>query len=229
MTKSRPLPFSPKKAPWIASLEPGRKFQTRRPIKPQPKIEIIKPNRVEITWKNIFHRAAGGKLVTPEDMINVWAEDHCPHGVPGDKIWVREAYRFHVGHDDKKPSEVPTPLIFESLEGELTTIKARVFYEDDGKPPEYAGRYRHARYMPRWASRSTAKIIEVRAEPVQAISFKDILVEGFLYHYKGELSTATTSSKARAWFIKSWDKFYADTEFAWKHNPLAWVLILKKE
>jgi len=77
---------------------------------------------------------------------------------PGDRLWVREAWRTRVTVDDLKPSE-------------MTPFDLPLWFEADRDRPEYGkrtdfGRYRHARFMPRWASRLTLTVTDAPGQEV---------------------------------------------------------------
>ena len=120
---------------------------------------------------------------------------------PGDRLWVREAWRTHKAYDDLKPSE---------LGGEET-----VWPELDRDNCDYHGRYRHGRFMPRWASRLTLVVTDVRVQRLQAITLGDICAEGLgssIYDFK------PVQRAFDAW-IALWDSI--NGEGAWARNP--WV------
>lgn len=83
----------------------------------------------------------------------------------GDRLWVKETYRFGRGYDGVKPRDVPGHL-------------ARVWYEADGEPSRHAGQKRVSIHMPRWASRMTDIVTDVRVQQLQEISEDDARAEG---------------------------------------------------
>jgi hypothetical protein len=148
--KYRPIPFSP---PMAAALRAGRKTQTRRIMSPQPPHGITPCYYSEAGHAHEDqHGRCTCRGVKP------------PLGVPGDRLYVKEPWRTLAIYDGLKPSELPKD--------------APIWYEADGPAPEGFGRYRHARFMPRWASRMTLEITEVRAARVQDISETDACAEG---------------------------------------------------
>jgi hypothetical protein len=90
-------------------------------------------------------------------------KDICPYGAPGDLLWVREAWRAPSQYDSIPPSRLPPAV--------------DVQYIADAVAP-WASRYRHTRFMPRWASRITLRITDIRVERVQDISDADAQAEG---------------------------------------------------
>ena len=141
----------------VRSILEGRKTQTRRVIKPQP---IIQHNPYDssvliVCWeKNKNH-----KVFTPPSgliMDNPYAKE------PGDLLWVRETWATLPQWDDTKPSMLPINGV-------------PVYYTDDDFG-EY--RKRPSIFMPRWASRITLRVNNVRVERVQNISEADAKAEG---------------------------------------------------
>lgn len=104
---------------------------------------------------------------SPECRTSAWRFFHRdPRNLPyraEELRWVREPWRASSAHDDLKPSEIP--------------VGDGINYYADGEG-YLTGRYRHARFMPRWASRLTLRITDVRVERLQEISEPDALAEG---------------------------------------------------
>lgn len=85
----------------------------------------------------------------------------CPHGEPGDRLWVREEWA------------IGDPLRF------VDHCRDGVAYRAvDGNQPHSTERWRSPLFMPRWASRITLEITRVRVERLQAIGEDDARAEG---------------------------------------------------
>lgn len=82
---------------------------------------------------------------------------------PGDRLWVREAWKATAIHDRTKPSDLnpATPIYFTA---------------DDRLWP--VARYRPGMHMPRWASRLTLTVTDVRVQRLSAITSEDAIAEG---------------------------------------------------
>lgn len=91
----------------------------------------------------------------------------CPYGQPGDRLWVREAWRTLKEYDAKQPGELlrDTPLRYE----------ADQHYNQYEFEP---GRLRQGIFMPRWASRLELEITHVGLQRLQDISNSDAIAEG---------------------------------------------------
>jgi hypothetical protein len=87
-------------------------------------------------------------------------------GQPGDRLWVRETWATQPAWDWHAPSNIHQG--FESA----------LYYAAD--PGGHAGRgtWRPSIHMPRWACRLVLEIVEVRTEPLQAITEEDAAQEG---------------------------------------------------
>lgn len=121
----------------------------------------------------------------------------CPYGKPGDLLWVREAWTTHKCFDHIAGSKLTTRSIGYPADGKIET-----------------GRYRHARFMPRWASRTTLKLTAVRIERLNEISERDATAEGCG-------SPITRDCKVPK-FIRLWESLHGPG--SWAENPYVWVL-----
>ena len=75
-------------------------------------------------------------------------------------------------------------------------------------------RLKVARFLPRWASRLTLEITEVRVERVQSISKDDAWAEG----------VTGDSELARETYRDLWDSLNKKRGYGWNVNPFVWVL-----
>lgn len=100
----------------------------------------------------------------------------CPHGRPGDRLWVRETWskwdngsRQVVFSADRATHEV------DFANGDPIGIFPEVFnHLRDG----VSVGWKPSIHMPRWASRLSLEITKIRAERVQDISESDAIAEG---------------------------------------------------
>lgn len=176
----RPILFS---GPMIRALLAGTKTQTRRDLTKTfarfPQLDGYETNG---TLKPIE-----GKSVPCVEFVHsqlgLWHPVDNPQGrsgwyVPfkaavGDRLWARETWR-PVG------SLHPWDLeIIYDANGEHRTIKDGEFGDEDWNMPKAAERGNvPSLFMPRWASRLTLTVTDVRAERLQAISDEDAIAEG---------------------------------------------------
>lgn len=165
---ARPILFS---APMILALLAGRKTQTRRLVNPQPFADGYYEGEVDCTFvpapaSNLQAYARFGAAAVGGGAIRT--ETFTPRIQPGDTLWVREAWRAGKGYDAYPPREMS---------------RWPVHYEADGQPDAdddmgMNGRLRASMHMPRWASRLTLPVSEVRVERLQDITDADAIAEG---------------------------------------------------
>lgn len=95
------------------------------------------------------------------------AAHRLPYAV-GDRLWVREPWRKEARFDHLPPRALQP--------GSLVSYEA----DYDGAPNDGCrGRLRPGMFMPRWASRLTLTVTEVRVQRLQDISTGDADAEGF--------------------------------------------------
>lgn len=138
-----------------------------------------------------------------------WRERDVRYAV-GDRLWVREAhYLTDDGHEEY--------AVFAADTDDVTAHMADV----DGLPPtfpaELRAKHRKLRpgiHMPRWASRLTLTVTEVRVQRLQQISAEDVRAEGV------ELGVWGGAGDYRHQFMLLWDSINAKRS-PWDSNP--WV------
>ena len=217
--KSRPIIFS---APMVRAILDGRKTQTRRIVKPQPSDHYwSRLPGYELQMDGPFLMEGGGMGVrfchtiqqNPQSDCDPWVG--CPFGRPGDRLWVRE-----TGWE--RPERTP-----EMMRSGADTW-ARYYYDADGLTEndssdfkQWGFKHRSSIFMPRWASRITLEITDVRVERLRNISDEDALAEG-VYPTK----TGLYLGAARLAYGELWDQINGPG--AWGLNPWVWVLTFRR-
>jgi hypothetical protein len=140
-----------------------------------------------------------------DESIRVYPHE-CPYGVPGDRLWVRETFCIEssreVGpYDIRWKATDPTPEL------EIGTGEA-------------GAKWSPSIHMPRWASRITLEIVNVRVERVQEITETGAILEG--------VDASKYEKSYRYAFTQLWDSINAKRGFGWDANPWVWVLEFKK-
>ena len=184
----KPIIFS---APMVRGLLDGRKTQTRR---------LLKKTQGEAIDRGFD----AGSLRLPY--------------APGDRLYVREAWRAEAVYDDTRPRDIPDDACM-------------VRYEADGAWTDrdvmtFAGRLRPSIILPRWASRITLTVTEVRVQRLQEISAADSIAEGV----ECETCTAMKASACNgrgcfasiAAYRDLWNSLHGPD--AWDANP--WICAL---
>jgi hypothetical protein len=84
--------------------------------------------------------------------------------------------------------------------------------------------------MPRWASRLTLEITEVRVQRVQEISWQDAMDEGVDgVTVEGREYTVTTANDYQLGFRTLWDTLNATRPgCSWADNPWVWAITFSR-
>ncbi|EOD6727757.1 hypothetical protein ACJ2NE_004875 [Salmonella enterica subsp. enterica serovar Newport] len=197
----------------VRAIIDGRKTQTRRPIK----------------WKQTRFTEVAER---DDGSLWPWAEDcerggdiwfTCPFGEVGDRIWVRETFSC-IGNEDGHPMDANSNLC--SREDAQRIYRASaiqnpgnygLWTSPDGF--DFEGSWTPSIHMPRWASRITLEITDVRVERLNNISECDAKAEG------GPTECTLIGDKYFPGFRSLWKSIYG--EESWAANPWVWVIEFK--
>jgi len=247
--KERPILFN---AEMVRAILDGRKTQTRRVVKSRYKDEqIFFDPKQYAHWESRHpERAATASIYDAgdESFGPAWYFGHedggggelsiqCPYGKPGDRLYVRETHHllWFLAED-----------FYNDMNGEPCSTERwcqcgpdsdqdppPVWYCADGEPPELDtdalswGEKRPSIFLPKWASRITLEVTDVRVERVQDITEQGARAEG-----PPDVITDTWPTVAdyhpREAFAALWDSINAKRGFGWKANPWTWVVEFKR-
>lgn len=212
--KSRPIIFN---AEMVRAILKGSKTQTRRILRPQP----VTPEAHVVVKKDklvIYERA--GKQPGLGD-INATLSFPLLYGQKGDFLWVRETIR-------KRDVGLQGNLYGATYVADLTPVVGQ------GAQGSFCGRavcdWKWKRdtlssiHTPRWASRITLKITEIRVEQIQQLSREDFLAEGIPQFTMARGILSDDPPDPRWKFIELWDSINAKKGYGWESNP--WVFII---
>jgi hypothetical protein len=127
-----------------------------------------------------------------------WAEGRIgigPRYAPGDRLYVREHWRTASAYDDIAPSDMggDEPVRYEA-DGAWETWGW-------GAALRSHGRFRQGMHMPRWASRITLTVTEVRVQRLQEISEEDAVAEGIATDVWDMAPVARRYGTDDGWFV----------------------------
>jgi len=162
----RPIIFS---GPMVRALLDGRKTMTRRVLKPQPPADLGLVGIYAPKLTAVFG------YVTPDADCKV-----ALRYMPGDRLWVREAWRIPYMDNIYSPSDIAAHAIEAGYSSPWSAIEYMADGERVNWKPVFGdpGRVRAGMHMPRWASRLTLIVKGVRVQRVQDISEQDAIAEG---------------------------------------------------
>lgn len=217
MVKERPILFS---GPMVRAILEGRKRATRRVVKPQPVVGdggcwYPEPPR------KTAHRAR--HYANEAHLRKGLARDFCPYGLPGDRMWVRETWAPHA-------DEAETFRSYQRME--MGSTRPDIFYRADGGEP-HVNSWRPSIHMPRWASRLTLEVTEVRVQRLQEISEEDAKAEGIVPHMGGwavqDSDWRVGSPTPNVAFKFLWNSINgARPGCSWEFNPWVWAITFKR-
>lgn len=199
----------------VRALLEGRKTQTRR-----------------LAWRDRIVPSDAGDVVTPMGPSRWGAVK------PGDRLWVREHWRVAAWREEgarvaldyrASPEEVRTPwltvpeaqfnILWEqsSADAERAAQAGMGSTQPDGDGWKWLRgdspcRWRTPIYMPRWASRITLTVTEVRMERLQAISRGDAMEEGCPF------PNMAAGPSPCDWYRDLWNTLHKPPH-AWADNP----------
>ena len=191
--RERPIIFS---GEMVRAILDGRKTQTRRVIRPQP------PD-----WVHELRVGVSGLWVGfDKDGCERGYEVRCPYGVPGDTLWIRETHHQHKDGSVTYRADMDSEGLFWSL-------------RNDGCQHEYiVDKWTPSIHMPRWASRISLTVKDVRVERVQDISEEDARDEGVEFAPAGP----GNCTNYVIGFADLWDSINAKRGYGWDVNPWVW-------
>lgn len=203
----KPILFSGK---MVRQILRGRKTQTRRVIKPQPPHWRWNDH----SWDDRCIDVGTGERDDAYYVI-------CPYGKPGDRLWVRETW----AHDDPSCKDVRCGnrdhIWWKATEKKIVA-------------DSFAGdaHWRPSIHMPRWASRLTLEIVNVRVERVQEITPANCKAEGiYIPHPTPPITTDEALKHLGEYkngFALLWDSINSKRGYSWDANPWVWVVEFKR-
>lgn len=209
--KERPILFS---GPMVRAILDGRKTMTRR-TRGLDKINI-NPNQ----WKLDALLPDGTAVFNFKNGYEI-VKIKCPFGQPGDRLFVKE--KFSVCYHEENFADI---IYAADRERQTFPITGWIV-----NAIEQHGEYlRPSIHMPKWASRITLEIINVRVERVKKITLEDAYRAGFLGSYsKDEEGMKHKLMSPIEDFAITWDSLNAKKGFGWDANLFCWVIEFRRQ
>jgi hypothetical protein len=221
--KERPILMS---APMVRAILDGTKTQTRR---------VVKGLRADLVQKIVPFVDRWGQPDVRADgrsATNGHCPMLCPLGRVGERLWARETWApFHVGQKHDTPCPVDD---VEDADAARYAADGRVWVchstgatgvADDGGWEYAPHKWRPSIHMPRWASRITLEVTDVRAQRLLDISEDDARAEGLQQTKDGRWLPGPCDDPKWA-FCCLWESIYGSDAFA--ANPWVWAVSFKK-
>lgn len=215
--KERPILFS---GEMVRAILDGRKTQTRRVVNPQPPQGWDRHN-----W---YNAPQYGWTNEPEPALN-WHVVKCRFGMPGDRLWVRETWKYgwtpSCGHGIFYRADEHFKCFNTDGYGHAYRTIVAKYGNDFRKEP-----WRSSIFMPCWASRIKLEVIGVRVERLNEISEEDAIAEGcrgeewYRHPSFGIVTDAGTLPSEE--YHELWDSINGK-KHPWASNPWVWCVEFK--
>ena len=207
----RPILFS---GPMVRAILDGSKTQTRRPIAGRFQADLSfldcdDAHDAVVTTEPGGFAGAGWYAYCGSypDEGSIYL-GRCPFGGPGDRLWVRETWAC---------------LDARTVPGSRLAYRADVM---DGERVRVDAPWRPSIHMPRWASRITLEVLDVRVERLQDISEEDARAEGWPGPRADIADPEVHRDAARDWFMDLWSATYGAE--SWAANSWTWAVTFKR-
>lgn len=214
--KERPILFS---GPMVRAILEGRKIQTRRVIKFKPGEHRI--HKLTSTGSNEWLLERWPKCEREFGNFGRCDNLKCPYGAAGDRLWVKETW-------------FPSPVGKFASNRKITKTRpawaSTILYRADGDEVIKPLRWKPSIFMPRWASRITLEIREVRVERLQEISARDCEYEGLIHGARAAWSCPGWEGdpfrEGHLGYKWLWESI--NGKGSWDKNPFCWVITFKR-
>ena len=133
----------------------------------------------------------------------------------GSRLWMRETFAAPWGRPTREQVQEGTPWVF--------------YRADDEHKHDTDGAWRSPIFMPRWASRITLELTDVRVQRLREIGASDVVAEGVIVeHGHPESHTGEACSDCALAFADLWDSINVERGYSWDSNPWVWALTFRR-
>lgn len=211
-------------APMVRAILGGIKTQTRRPVRPM---------------KHPY-----GHWLSVDDVVSEWTGGtgavSCPFGRKGYRLWVRETW-CETDNADNVPVIAYRAggciAIGRSSAPNAPDYLIHAYRWDDTPEPDAHG-WRPSIHMPRWASRITLEITNVRVERLNEISEADAIAEGIEQtdpffgchcwrdYMEADAEAASFPDDPVGSYASLWESLHGPD--SWEQNPWVWAIEFRR-
>lgn len=195
MVKERPILFN---TPMVRAILDGRKTRTRRIVRPQPTLD-----ERGLLWWNWSKNAGSANIARPGHPSEEWLA-HCPHGQPGDRLWVRETWGYNP---------------------DFPGVPSHACYRADPEHRYDRIKWKPSIHMPRSVCRTMLEVTGVRVERLNDCSKADAIAEGAPPSHPSIDRVSRQfgyQDFTRSWYAQLWEEI--NGAGSWAANPWVWVV-----
>jgi hypothetical protein len=213
-----------------------RQTQFRRVVKPQP--DLLNGNfQMSGSHADAWPEPNVMVAYTPSGKFGVCKPPYfkCPYGVPGDRLWGRESGIIGKGFGfDLFVHDVASDRFWVSLDGgrygaSFGPANTRELFL---RRKEF--KVCRSTHMPRWASRITLEVVEVRVQRLQEIGglsgFDDAVAEGVEQFWVPTVSMYFVGDRLYDYpqdaYAALWESIHGPG--SWDRNPWVWAVTFKR-
>lgn len=224
-SKQRGILFTPEN---YRKSHDGLKTKTRRIMEFQPSKETTWFGQMRTSGKDdgLWFPMKGNPKDSEEWEQAEGKVVKCPHGVPGDLLYVQETWRTYERPEDLVDGILyKIDNVFVPIQNTHTASDLWVEAHRNGK---YKDKWRSPRFMFKWIARLWLELIDVQAERIQDITVSDCYAEGIRvtgsFHRHGAYPESV-AEEAKRKMRDLWISIHGKD--SWERNDWTWVLEYK--
>jgi len=225
----------------VRAILEGRKTQTRRVVKLE---RWMGKKGMQLEGAVYDPGIGGGGYLKVENKGDGTRHRlRCPYGSIGDKLWVRETWKYFDWSEDGEPmiklkadGRSMWPEVPEEWQERVEDVWATLSDPDNYLKANAARdqKWRPGIHMPRWASRIMLEITDIRAERLHSLSEIDAKAEGMQFYdghgvghsgWRHDVNYGEVALTARGAFHALWHLL--NGRESWDANPFIWVIEFK--
>lgn len=213
--RERPILFS---GAMVRAILDGHKTETRRVLTTGRRFEDCSPIVCDLDRMQDYPDGTCRPVFIEPDGTPFSVQ--CPYGTAGDRLWVRETWYDNLcGRTDEQRAS-----------REEVIYRADGEFADHFEQVEDNPRWSPSIHMPRWASRLTLDVTNVRVERLQDITSDDVLAEGVRVDGAPIVGEYRVHDPAelRHGYRLLWDSLNAPRGYGWNVNPWVWVVAFRR-
>lgn len=204
----------------VRALIDGRKTQTRRPLPAWQKPQKTEDGEYMCIAQRHPKWGFGFFGKSEEEAVLQLNDSSCsaPFGKKGDLIWVRETFQGPLVDEEEAQYNIENYQSPQYCSYKASGDDCEFFHHEEDRIVQ---RWKPSIHMPRWASRLTLRVLNVRVERVQTISKEDAAAEGVITEQMAANAGLAWRFGDRRQFKDIWESIYGDS---WKLNDWVWVI-----